>query len=112
MNINDIDRLGKFNVDSTNVKTFYKKLGDGKLLGVEAGGIIKNCGGSDCVYLAFDLKDENLIREYHIHNQRISGSEKMPYRLVFSCSGKYELRKFIQALEFALDVLRQTENLE
>ena len=109
MNIYDIDRLGKFSVDGTNVKTFYKELGDGNLLGVEAGGIIKNCGEGDCVYLAFDVEDENLIREYHVHNQRISGGEKMPYRLAFSCSGRAELRKFIQALEFALGVLKQSE---
>ena len=109
MNIYDIDRLGKFSVDGTNVKTFYKELHGSKLLGVEAGGIIKNCGEGDCVYLAFDLEDENLIREYHVHNQRIGGSEKMPYRVAFSCSSRAELRKFIEALEFALGVLKQGE---
>ena len=107
MNINDIDRLGKFNVDSTNVKTFYKKLGDGNLLGVEAGG-----NGNDRVYLAFDVKDENAVRNYHIHNRHVSDGKELPYRLAFVCSGNDELGKFIEALEFALGVLKQGENLE
>ena len=109
MNINDIDRLGKLSVDGTNFKTFYKVLSGSKLLGIEAGGIIKNCGEGDCVYLAFDLENEDLIREYHVHNQRIGDSEKMPYRVAFSCSSKAELRNFIQALEFACGVLKQGE---
>ena len=106
MNINDIDRLGKFDVDGTGVKTFYKKLSRGDLLGVEAG-CTKNYGNSEHVYLAFDVRDENLIREYRVQNQR-----EEPFRVAFSCSSKNELAKFIEALEFALGVLKQGRDLE
>ena len=108
MNIYDIDKLGIFIVGNSNVKTFYKKLGSGgKLVGVEAG-----CNGKDRVYLAFDVKDENAVRNYHIHNRHVSDGKELPYRLAFVCSGNDELRKFIEALEFALGVLKQGENLE
>ena len=87
------------------MKTFYKKLSDGKLLGVEVGGVTTDCGGSEHVYFAFDVKDKNV----QIHNMY---SEEAPLRFAFLCSGEHELKNFIEALEFALGVLKQGKKKE
>ena len=107
MNIYDIDKLGKNEVDGTDVKTFYKKFNGDQLLGIEVGGISTDYGACEHVYLAFDVKDGNVIREHQVLDQR-----EKPYRLAFSCSGEYELENFIEALEFAVGVLKQAKNLE
>ena len=111
MNIYDIDDLGKFDVNGKDVKTFYKRLSDDKLLGVEAG-----CGkykGNDHVYLAFDVKDETVIRKHRWCNRYFcEDTENAPLRLAFACSDIHELEKFIEALEFAVGVLKQAQNLE
>ena len=112
MNIYDIDKLGKNEVDGVDVKTFYKKFNGDQLLGIEAGSINTNCGACGHVYLAFDVKDEKLISKYRNCIRYLCDIEDAPYRVGFLCSGIHELENFIEALEFAVGVLKQAKNLE
>lgn len=108
MNIYEIDGMGKFEVGGKDVKTFYKDFCGGDLLRVEVG-----CKDNDRVYLALDVKGSGVVRQNNIHNRPGYKDENiLPLRTAFLVSSKHELDKFIEALEFARDVLRQGRDKE
>ena len=112
MNIYDIDGMDKHDVDGTNVKTFYKNFYRDDIRRIEVGCDAPADRGSEHVYLAFEFGNNAKVCQHPIFDGTDCEVEHEPLRLSLSCTGEHESETCIQALEFAIDVLKESRNRE
>ena len=108
MNIYDIDGMGKYDVDGTNVKTFYKVFHRDDIRRIEVGCDAPADSGSEHVYLAFEFGNNAKVCQHLIFSSIDCETEHEPLKVSFSCTGEHEIDAFIQALEFAVGVLKES----